>query len=595
MTTGPTVVPLSRLLVDALPATTIVALHAGEHIDLARLRADVAYNTQLLRQRRCKRGLLLTDDAYMGAVGLLSLILAGAEVIVPPNNGLGSVAALSGSWDFVVCDGAQPDLESTVRLCRGHGEEGFLLCTLDPKARLSFFTSGSTGLPKRVEKRLCHLEEEAAAVEALIGPLVPAAATIEATVPHQHVYGLMFRILWPLATGRAFRSQMHALWEDVLPCLAPDTALITSPAHLGRIEGITPLAVDRRPSLILSAGAPLSDAAALTAASVLGLAVTEIFGSTETGAIAWRRRDARDRPWQPLPGVDVASSPEGLLTVRAAHVPEAYETGADRLSIEPGGVLHFQGRVDQIVKVEATRVSLVEIERRLGRLDEVEEAAVILLGGAVGELAAVVVPSASGARALTCTDAFRFGRRLREALASSQPAAGLPRRWRFVDRMPVDPLGKRRACELAALFDEDPDARPIPHEPPTMPEVREMRAAVGAVELDLAIPRNLAYLDGHFPGLPIVPGVALIDWVIEFAARHLPLRVEAAQTFVVKFRHVMRPGELVTLSLRYEAGRRQLAFAYRNDARPLATGTIDIPAVIGASPDDRRSWRTGRL
>jgi hypothetical protein len=205
------------------------------------------------------------------------------------------------------------------------------------------------------------------------------------------------------------------------------------------------------------------------------------------------------------------------------------------------------------------------------------------------------VPSASGARALTCTDAFRFGRRLREALASSQSAAGLPRRWRFVDRMPVDPLGKRRACELAALFDEDPDATPMAHKPPTMPEVREMRAAVGAVELDLAIPGNLAYLDGHFPGLPIVPGVALIDWVIEFAARHLPLRVEAAQTFLVKFRHVMRPGELVTLSLRYEAGRRQLAFAYRNDARPLATGTIDIPADLGASPDESRSWRTGRL
>jgi acyl-coenzyme A synthetase/AMP-(fatty) acid ligase len=588
MTTATTVVPLSRLLVDATPATT-VAVHAGEQIDLDWLRADVAFNAELLRQRSCKRGLLLTSDAYMGAVGLLALILAGAEVIVPPNNGPSSVVALTGVWDLVVGDGPRPDLASHFMLSRSRGE-GFPLSALDPETRLSFFTSGSTGRPQRVEKRLRHLEQEAAAVEALLGPVVPTAATIEATVPHQHVYGLTFRILWPLATGRAFRSQMHALWEEVLPCLGPATALITSPAHLGRIDGVAPLAADKRPSLVLSAGAPLSDAAAVMAASVLGRAVTEIFGSTETGAIAWRRRDAGDRPWRPLPGVEIASSPEGLLAVRAAHVPQAYATGADRISIEPDGGLRFHGRVDEIVKVEATRVSLVEVERQLCRLNEVEEAAVILLGGSVGELAAVVVPSASGARALTGTDPFRFARRLREALASAQPAAGLPRRWRFVDRLPVDPLGKRRASDLAALFDDGLDGAPMPQKP-TMPEVREVRAGADGVELDLAIPADLAYLEGHFPGLPIVPGVVLIDWVIELAARHLALPVEVAQTFAAKFRRVIRPGELVTLSLRYEAARRQLDFAYRNDSQPLATGTIDIPASPRAAPDERRWWR----
>src|SRR5262245_50081179 len=353
MTAGSTVVALSRLLVDVRSTTTIVAVNAGEQIDLACLRADVAYNAEVLRHRGCKRGLLLTEDAYTGAVGLLALMLAGADVVVPPNKRQGSAVALAGSWadgwDCVVCDCPQRDLESPVLLSCGHGAERFPLSTLDPETSLSFFTSGSTGQPKRVEKRLRHLEEEAAAVEALIGRVVPTAATIEATVPHQHVYGLTFRILWPLATGRQFRSRMHALWEEVLPCLGPATALITSPAHLGRIGGIAPLAVDKRPSLVLSAGARLSEAAAATAASVLGRVVTEVFGSTETGAIAWRRRDTLDRPWRPLPGVDIASSPQGLLTARAAHVPKPYETGADRISIEPGGARGFPGRADVIV------------------------------------------------------------------------------------------------------------------------------------------------------------------------------------------------------------------------------------------------------
>jgi 3-hydroxymyristoyl/3-hydroxydecanoyl-(acyl carrier protein) dehydratase len=594
MTSGPTVVPLSRLLVDARPATTIVAAHAGEQIDLARLRADVAYNAEMLRQRGCKCGLLLTDDAYMGAVGLFALMSMGAEVIVPPNDGLGCVAALSGSWDFVVCDGAQPNLESTVLLSRGHATDGLAFSMLDPETRLSFFTSGSSGMPKRVEKRLRHLEKEAEAVEALLGQAVPTAATIEATVPHQHVYGLTFRILWPLATGRPFRSRMHALWEEVLPCLGPATALITSPAHLGRIDGIAPLAVDKRPSLVLSAGARLSEASAATAASVLGRVVTEVFGSTETGAIAWRRRDTLDPPWRPLPGVDIASSPQGLLTARAEHVPKPYETGADRVSMEPGGALRFQGRADEIVKVEGTRVSLVEVEQQLCRLDEVKEAAVILLNGSVEQLAAIVVPSAAGVRALTSTDAFRFGRRLREALAGAQPAAGLPRRWRFVDRLPVGPLGKCRTRDLAALFDEGPAEAPMPQNP-TMPEVREMRVVADGAELDLIIPVDLAYFEGHFPGFPIVPGVVLIDWVIELAARHLALPVAVGQTFAVKFRHVMRPGEAVTLSLRYEVGRSQLGFEYRNARQPFATGTIGIPATARAAGDESRLWRDGSV
>jgi 3-hydroxymyristoyl/3-hydroxydecanoyl-(acyl carrier protein) dehydratase len=281
--------------------------------------------------------------------------------------------------------------------------------------------------------------------------------------------------------------------------------------------------------------------------------------------------------------VAIASNREGLLTVRAGHVPEAYQTGADRVCVEPGGMLQFQGRADEIVKVEATRVSLVEVEQQLGRLDEVEAAAVILLGGSVEELAAVVAPSASGALALADSDAFRFARRLREALANTQPPAGLPRRWRFVDRIPVDPLGKRHAGDLAALFDAAPMAQK-----PTMPEVRGMRTGAGGVELDLVIPENLAYLEGHFPGLPIVPGVVLLDWVTKFAVRHLALPVDATQTFAVKFRQVMRPGELVTLSLRYEPARRKLGFVYRNDSRPLATGTIDVPAAVRAAPDDRR-------
>lgn len=47
---------------------------------------------------------------------------------------------------------------------------------------------------------------------------------------------------------------------------------------------------------------------------------------------------------------------------------------------------------------------------------------------------------------------FRFERMLRRELAQSEDAAALPRRWRFVEAMPTDGLGKRRNADLKGLF-----------------------------------------------------------------------------------------------------------------------------------------------
>jgi acyl-coenzyme A synthetase/AMP-(fatty) acid ligase len=48
---------------------------------------------------------------------------------------------------------------------------------------------------------------------------------------------------------------------------------------------------------------------------------------------------------------------------------------------------------------------------------------------------------------------FRFVRALRRELLDSHDPAVLPRRWRFIDEIPIDRMGKRRSSEIAALLD----------------------------------------------------------------------------------------------------------------------------------------------
>lgn len=80
---------------------------------------------------------------------------------------------------------------------------------------------------------------------------------------------------------------------------------------------------------------------------------------------------------------------------------------------------------------------------------------------------------------------------------------------------------------------------------------------------------------GHFPGMPIVPGVVLLDEVLHFFEQELGLC--AVQVSQAKFLSPVRPGEKV--ELRYEAGNEgSLRFHLSSAGRQIATGVVRVKA-----------------
>jgi acyl-coenzyme A synthetase/AMP-(fatty) acid ligase len=75
--------------------------------------------------------------------------------------------------------------------------------SIDVHAPLTLYTSGSSGAPKPIHKTLAQFNAEVHTLEAQWGALV-GDATVLGSVPHHHIYGLLFRVFWPLAAGRAF-------------------------------------------------------------------------------------------------------------------------------------------------------------------------------------------------------------------------------------------------------------------------------------------------------------------------------------------------------------------------------------------------------
>jgi acyl-CoA synthetase (AMP-forming)/AMP-acid ligase II/3-hydroxymyristoyl/3-hydroxydecanoyl-(acyl carrier protein) dehydratase len=427
---------------------------------------------------------------------------------------------------------------------------------------LVLYTSGSTGEAAPVVKRLAQLAREVEALQAQFGAAL-ADVEVHGTVSHQHIYGLLFRVLWPLAAGMpiAPRQFFH---EEIAATLRRPAILISSPAHLKRIPETVDWQ-DANPHLraVFSSGGALPEEAAVDVRERLRQPVTELYGSTETGGIAWRRRDRPEPSWQALNRV-AWRLVEGQLELSSPHLAETgWWRSADRAVATSDGGFRLLGRSDRIVKVEERRVSLGLLEEALKAQPEVSEARVLLLEGARSSLAAVVVLSALGCERQAQEGVRAVGLALGRAIAGEADAVLRPRRWRFVTELPMNAQGKVTEAALRALFRR------------MRPQAQWQHCGPDAACAQLKIDADLAVFDGHFPQYPILPGVAQVDWAVQCAREVFALNGRAfLRLEALKFQRVVRPGATITLQLNWSAEHARLGFSYHSEHGAHASGRV---------------------
>jgi len=574
--------PLSRLLEGAGGEAALVAFGRDGIRTRRDLVVDVAALASDLEAAGSGRWLLFTDDSYAAAVALLALAASRSLAVLPPNRQPETLRQLALGAVGVLCDdGRSPvgDLPALALLGRRRATPA-PPPKLDRDAPLvEFQTSGTTGKAEPVPKALRHLEDEVVVLERQLGRHVPSEAKVFATASHQHIYGLLFRLVWPLVAGRAFQWETLLHAQELLPrMLASDAAvLVTTPVQLKRLAGSGRLRDLRGVCrAVYSSGGPLAPETAAAIADQLGDAPVEVLGSTETGGIATRRRDVDGDVWQPLPGVAIRRcEADGRLEVTSPFVSvgEAIDAGRNRTvlgdRIELVGERGFLllGRADRVVKVGEKRLSLPEMEQVLAAHPSASEAALLVLEQA-GErrVHAVVSPSEAGRAVIERAGSRALRAELGRHLAGRFDPVLLPRAWRFVDALPRDSQDKVPQAALRALFDDRAAARP------SAPTLLEERRAAECLEQRLEVPRDLAQLEGHFDDFPVVPGVVQLGWVLAAAARWsgAPPRLSALEA--LKFPEPLRPGRQVTLELRLADAGRLLRFRIYARDRVFTSG-----------------------
>ncbi|QXH73501.1 AMP-binding protein [Pseudomonas atacamensis] len=549
-------IKLEQLLLKALPARAICQAPALDHTQLRAQALSVAAG---LQSRGVKRLAVHLEDAADLAIALLGAWRAGVSVLLPADLQAQTRQRWSQEVDLWLTD--QP---GDAQL-HDFTEPGLPGAELDlDQCRLSLCTSGSSGEPKRIDKTLRQLANEVEALELLWGADLGEACII-GSVATQHIYGLLFRVLWPLCAGRPFVRRQLAFSEDLQRASReyPAFAWVASPALLKRMGDNLDWPALSAVRRVFSSGGALPPEAAQSLHQRLQQWPTEILGSSETGGIAWRQGESL---WQPFAGVELSQDSDGALLIASPYLPAGHvEHSADAARIAADGRFELLGRLDRIVKLEEKRISLPMLEQALVDHDWVAEARLGVVQENRASLGALLVLSESGLFALREHGRRELAETLRKHLSQHCEALALPRRWRLLRQMPLNSQGKLAQADVEALLLA---ARP------KSPEVLEQSASDGEWSLQLSVPPDLAYFSGHFPKAPVLPGVVQVEWALNLGRQLLNLDGAFAGMEVLKFQQLVRPGDEIQLHLRFDAERGKLYFAYRNDTATCSSGRI---------------------
>lgn len=407
-----------------------------------------------------RRWALVCEDSGWFAAGFMALASNGRTLVLPQAPQAGSLGASGAAIDAVLTD--RP--ENFAGFAVLAAAESTAATSVAPRLpadtiQVEFYTSGSTGAAKCVPKAFAQLRLEVEALERQWGKLL-GDATMAGTVPHYHLYGVLFRILWPLLSGRSFLSSMCMQPAALREAIAHgDCVIVSSPAFLSRIADYSDLPPPGRVRAVFSSGAPLPDEAARRLMDAWGHAAIEVYGSTETGGVAWRAWSGpQDRSlWRPIEGVATQLREEAAgerLWVKSGCTWQGdWAPTGDLARDRSDGCFELLGRADDVVKFEDKRVSLSEMRARLLEHPWVADARLVLLPGRRKLIGAVVILQGEGRAILAADRKSAVNGTLRDWMRRHYEALLIPRKWRYLDAMPNDAMGKTGLARLQALFE----------------------------------------------------------------------------------------------------------------------------------------------
>ncbi|MEZ5964113.1 MAG: fatty acid--CoA ligase family protein [Planctomycetota bacterium] len=314
-------------------------------------------------------------------------------------------------------------------------------------------TSGSTGRPRAAAFTSQALLADCAQIARTMD--IPPHDRLLATVPMSFSYGLGNLTLPALANGNELvvADALNPVATLAAAARADATVFPAVPVFLQTLLRLTIRSLPPKLRLIISAGAPLSTAAARAFRARFARPVHTFYGSSECGGISYDRTGSaaeRGSVGTPIDGVRLELADDGILAVHSPAVATGYvpDPGDDALragrfrtadcaAIDPTtNEVRLLGRRSDVVNVGGRKVYPGEIEDVVAQIPGVED--VVVFGETLEDRATEVCHAVIVVR----PDVAVTPRTVRDHCAKQLAAHKVPKLVSVVPEIPRTERGK---------------------------------------------------------------------------------------------------------------------------------------------------------
>lgn len=418
---------------------------------------------------------------------------------------------------------------------------------------INMFTSGSSTTPKNIQKTLKNLIKEANDLKEELS-IEENLEFIGTTTPN-HLFGLVFYFILPLNSGCVINSNSISYPENLT---IENACLITSPSFLEKMEKYNEKPYVK-PLKIISAGAKFKEET-LNYAKSISCEVIDIYGSTETGTIAYRR--SAHEPLRLLKNIKI----KPLLNGTEIETPYSFQPMqiiGDRIEVLANRQIKLLGRADRILKIQEKRLSAEEVENTLNKHEFLKKSYVLKNGE---KLVCITVLNPAGIDFLINSGSVELIKILKNYLRKYFEI--LPQKWKFIDEIPKTQNGKIDKQKIEKLFNLNL----------SFPLVIEKKYCENSADIKLCFYRNCNFFKGHFDDYPILPGVVQLFYAQYFAKDAFGINCTASQIRRLKFAAIVYPDKIINLNL--EISEDKIAFKYYDDKQTYSSGNLPVKNIL---------------
>ncbi len=419
-------------------------------IHLSQFKRDVSALYAKIIATKFSRWLITTENSYLFFVALIAVFQAERKAIISANLTPSWRQEIESQFDAIICETMPADCDKPVVDFSSCPVKAPIIddWKLSGTESIIFYTSGSTGVPKAIKKSFNCLLKEVAILERTFGHQFDNAMVV-ASVSPMHIYGLLFKLLWPFVTQRYWYQEKIEFPEQLNTVSNNKLVFISSPAFLSRLD--KNLAMPEM-AAIFSSGGMLEYEAAQTSLQQFSRLPVEVYGSTETGGIAFRQQTANQTPWQLLEGVHVEQSQQEIRLF-SSHISQ--QEGIvldDRLVFDKDGRFTLEGRKDRVIKLEEKRVSLTELEQFVEKDSHVTRCMALMLPGKRKRIGVVISLSEVGNELHQNHGKVYIVRYLKNLMRDRFEPVTIPGKWRIINEFPMNSQSKIDTHRLVNLF-----------------------------------------------------------------------------------------------------------------------------------------------